>query len=287
MKKIVVGCGLVFVSVLAAVVVSNRHTSTAVIITDKNLPSYIALGDSVAAGVGLANYSDSSACDRTDQSYPKLVAVKLHYKLTSLACSGATTTNGLNGSQAVNRLAVPAQLTEALKINKPKLITITIGANDAQWTSYIQKCYTATCGSAADTQAVEVALSVATDNLSNALNQIKLAFPTKPPTVLVTGYYKLFPVQPTAGNCTETTNIDEAEISWIKQLQDTIDSRLQTTAKQYDFVQFVSLSFSGHELCSADPWVQGLTAKAPFHPTAAGQAAIADQVIKNLKSGRK
>ena len=39
--------------------------------------------------------------------------------------------------------------------------------------------------------------------------------------------------------------------------------------------------FTGHELCSPLPYVQGLGAAAPFHPTAAGQLAIAlaDQAV--------
>jgi hypothetical protein len=33
--------------------------------------------------------------------------------------------------------------------------------------------------------------------------------------------------------------------------------------------------FTGHELCTPQPYVQGLGAAAPFHPTALGQLAIA------------
>lgn len=33
--------------------------------------------------------------------------------------------------------------------------------------------------------------------------------------------------------------------------------------------------FTGHQLCDAEPYVQGLKASAPFHPTAAGELAIA------------
>ena len=34
-------------------------------------------------------------------------------------------------------------------------------------------------------------------------------------------------------------------------------------------------SFTGHELCTADPYVQGPGDPAPLHPTAAGELAIA------------
>jgi len=37
----------------------------------------------------------------------------------------------------------------------------------------------------------------------------------------------------------------------------------------------VDPSFLGHELCSAQSFVQGLSAAAPLHPNAAGELAIA------------
>jgi hypothetical protein len=33
--------------------------------------------------------------------------------------------------------------------------------------------------------------------------------------------------------------------------------------------------FTGHELCTSDPWVQGPTDPAPMHPNASGELAIA------------
>jgi hypothetical protein len=33
--------------------------------------------------------------------------------------------------------------------------------------------------------------------------------------------------------------------------------------------------FDGHELCTSQPYVQGLRDNAPLHPTAAGELAIA------------
>lgn len=59
--------------------------------------SYVALGDSVAAGVGIGDYTDASACNRTNKSYPVQYAQSQSLKLTSLACSGATLTAGILG----------------------------------------------------------------------------------------------------------------------------------------------------------------------------------------------
>jgi hypothetical protein len=45
-------------------------------------------------------------------------------------------------------------------------------------------------------------------------------------------------------------------------------------AQTFDF-QAIPPSFTGHELCTADPYVQGPNDRAPLHPTAAGELAIA------------
>jgi lysophospholipase L1-like esterase len=245
--------------------------------------TYIALGDSVAAGVGLKDYSDSSACDRTRQSYPEVLAKALNYRLTHVACSGAKTTEGLIGRQTVNNLALPPQIEALQSDNRPDLVTITIGANDANWTTYLTKCYTAVCGSQADTDGVAAGVVQAATNLDRALRQIQSTYPSETPRVVVTGYYRLFPDTPASSSaCTELSGIEPAELAWIRQLQDTIDDALRATAAKYAFARFVPVDFGGHELCTDDPWIQGIGAKAPYHPTEAGQAAIARQIRSAL-----
>ncbi|TAH32876.1 SGNH/GDSL hydrolase family protein [Candidatus Saccharibacteria bacterium] len=244
--------------------------------------TYVALGDSVAAGVGLDEYADSSACNRTTQAYPTVVAAKLHYKLQSVACGGATTQNGLMGPQDVNQLMVPPQIKAATTGSKPQLITLTIGANDADWTTFLQKCYVATCGSSSDTDAVTAGVASAVSNIRLALDQIHSTYPTETPRVVITGYYQLFPTSPSA-NCAELTGIDSAELAWIATLQSSVNTALQSVAVDYSFVRYVPISFAGHELCTSTPWIQGLGAKAAYHPTAAGQAAMADQIVQALK----
>jgi lysophospholipase L1-like esterase len=285
MKKYIIGVSL---SILAVIVVAILWPSGSDRQSTSNTPkgTYIALGDSVPAGVGLRDYSDSSACDRTEQAYPNLVADKLGYTLESVACSGATTQNGLLGSQDVNQLAVRPQLDVVLGTKKPNLISITIGANDANWTTAIQKCYAGVCGSDADTIAAQAGITSAAANLGQALGQVKSRYPTRTPAVVVTGYYKLFPVDmPTS--CTDLRGIGSSELAWIRQLQDSIDGALQGVAARYDFVTFVPVGFMNHELCTSDPWIQGLGSKAPYHPTDTGQAAIANQIVNALAAKRK
>ena len=286
MRKVLIVVGVIIaVTAFGSAIMPAKNTSRQTVVT-ANQGKYLALGDSVAAGVGLSDYSDASACDRTNQAYPFLVATKQHYNLTSVACSGAATEAGLNGSQTVNQLAESAQLDSLLSGERPELITITIGANDAHWISYIQKCYTSSCGSEADTVVVQQSINGAASNLASALTQIKAKYPTQPPRVLLTGYYKLFSPQPAADGCTELTGIDATELKSIAQLQASIDTAVQSSAAQYPFTTYVPINFTGHELCTDNPWIQGLTAKAPYHPTDSGQQAIAQQLIAVLKGKR-
>ena len=242
---------------------------------------YVAMGDSVAAGVGLKNDSDSSACDRTNQSYPNLVASTLHYKLQNIACSGATLPSGILGTQAVNDLQVVPQAQQLFSGSKPSLVSITIGANDAHWTDILAKCYTTTCGTADDTAAVTASLQTVSTNLQTFLAQVKAKYPVNPPQVIVTGYHQVFPTTPIA-NCTDLTGIDTGELAWGRQLQTNISNSLEQATAGFSFAHFVPITFTGHELCTANPWVQGLLDKEPYHPTAAGQAEFAADIVKAL-----
>ena len=245
--------------------------------------NYIAFGDSVAAGVGLNDYSDSSACDRTKQAYPNIIANKLGFALQNQACSGASTQAGLVNSQNVNNSLLPPQINSIDVDTKPRLLTVTIGANDANWTDFIQKCYTQNCGSSSDTLAITVKLATAASNLDAALARVAARYPDATPTTAITGYYKLFSGK-ISPSCAELTGIDKNELTWIKQLQGDVDSMLKTVSAKYNFASYVPIDFTNHELCSQDSGIQGINDKAPFHPTQKGQEEIAKQVISVLKT---
>ncbi len=275
MKRLFVALGIgtaVLISALA-ITLSNDHKTMAPAVTQ----SYVALGDSVAAGVGLGNYVDASACNRTNAAYPVLLARKQSLRLTSFACSGATLGAGILGEQSVNRLAVPSQLTQLESEPRPDLITITIGANDARWTELLAQCYGAMCESASQGLATADSLKLVQQNLHGALTKINNVYQNSPPKVVLTGYYQVFPArQP--DRCLDLTGIDAQELVLGRELQAGISQVIKRTAEQFSFATYVPIDFSGHEMCSENPWVQGLSDKQPYHPTADGQAAIAKQI---------
>lgn len=239
---------------------------------------YYALGDSVAAGVGLETASDPSACGRTNQAYPNMVRDSLALNMTSIACSGASMPEGLTGKQNVNGAFIDPQLDVMFLKPKPKLITISIGANDIDWVSFITKCFTDVCGTEADTSTLTASIQTVGINLAAILDRIQQKYGrVTPPRVLVTGYYQVFPAN--GGSCPDMTNITTDEVNWVRGQDTSINTAIQGAVSGHSFAKYVDIDFTGHELCTDTSWVQALNGVKPFHPTDEGQQAIAAAVV--------
>src|SRR5262249_9218810 len=92
---------------------------------------YVALGDSYASGVGTGYYdSGSGDCKRSPADYPALwAAAHADYTLKDVSCSGATIAD------------VRDKQLSALGTGTD-LVTLTVGGNDAQFSSVVQACLT-------------------------------------------------------------------------------------------------------------------------------------------------
>lgn len=230
---------------------------------------YAALGDSVAAGIGLKTPSDTDTrCGRTKQAYANSIARKHRLELAHIACSGATV-GDLFTKQSVSGPNIAPQLDAAFAKGTPRLITITAGANDAHWSEFVKKCYAMACGTSADTKAANAFLSVLQYKLYYMFYSIQARSSGTPPPVVLTGYYN-----PLSNACT-STSLTASEITWLSAEAKALNATIRNATKQFSFATYVPVDFSGHDICSASPWVQGPTAPAPFHPTASGQKAIA------------
>ena len=91
---------------------------------------YVALGDSYSSGVGAGNYySSSGSCKRSASAYPvRWADSNSPASFTSVACSGATTSDVLSGQVS----ALSARTT---------LVSITIGGNDAGFPAFWRRAY--------------------------------------------------------------------------------------------------------------------------------------------------
>jgi lysophospholipase L1-like esterase len=243
---------------------------------------YVAMGDSVAAGAGLPPLAGATSqdelCDRSSEAYPYLIADSLQTTVVQLSCSGAKVDEGIYGTQVRSGVRVPAQLPIAFSNGTPDLMTFTIGANDIRWTQFIRQCYITRCGFAVDSARTKIYRADLRIELTRMLNQINSRSAGNPPRVLISGYYS--PIAST--ECLPSNRITTAESAWLSDQTVRMNQAINSVIPLFSFAEFVPLDFTGHELCSADPWVQGLEAAAPIHPTADGQAAIAQSFLGAL-----
>ncbi len=283
MRVLLFGGALLLLGAIGGVYVWHARSNSANTTQEvtANVGSYAALGDSVAAGDGLAKYVDASACDRTTTSYPELIAKQAHYDLQFIACSGASSQVGILEGQEVNKLTLEPQIKQLTTLaTKPTLITMTIGANDMSWLQIFGACYTATCGTPAETALVSTRLAGLKTNLTNAFDTLQNDYTKSngtPPKVMITGYYQ--PFAATVQSCSEMKDFDANELAWARSKVDDLNTTIKDVANNYSFATYVPVDFTGHELCTEDAWVQDFQAKAAFHPTDDGQQAIAKAII--------
>lgn len=230
---------------------------------------YAALGDSVAAGIGLPTTTGTDPrCGTTKQAYAYSIAKTTKLSLVHAACSGATV-GDLFTKQRLSGPNIAPQLDAAFAKGTPRLITITAGANDAHWSEFVKKCYAMTCGTANDTQAANSFLTALQWKLYYMFYSIQSRSNGTPPPVVLTGYYN-----PLSSRCT-SAQLTAGEITWLTGEAKALNQTIRNVTKQFSFATFVPIDFTGHDVCSSTPWVQGPHDPAPFHPTADGQKAMA------------
>jgi len=236
-----------FVSAAALMTPAAAHTAA---------PAYVALGDSVASGVGAPPYLDPD-CARSANGYPALLASVLPHQpaFRSAACAGATTADILS-----------SQLSSVDR--QTRLVTVTIGGNDLDWDVRVAACLQ---GTDADcTTAVDQAKAFATGPLRARLDAVYRAVRTRAPRaeIVATGYARFFEATP------ECAAVPPAGPVKRKALNDAVDVLNGVIARQAHRAgaRFTDVQprFTGHGLCGADPWIVPPTEAGAFHPTAAG-----------------
>jgi hypothetical protein len=235
----------------------------------------VVIGDSTAAAIGNPRPRKATpldiACGRSSESYAADLAMVNTWKVLNLACSGATVQNGLLGAQVLGSGQVaPPQLGEAQQATHAKVIVVSVGADDVQWSIMTRLC---------------VASTVCNDKVSNAFfNQLMgdftrsyyellgdLAALPGAPAVLVNQYYS--PFGPDL-SCLSQYGITPAKEKVLASRLAQLNTVLAQGAQTFGF-GVTEPQFAGHELCTANPYVQGPDDRAPLHPTAAGELAIA------------
>jgi lysophospholipase L1-like esterase len=234
----------------------------------------VVLGDSTAAGAGLASLPGSSAaaraCGRSADSYAADLSAANDWKVLNLACDGATISHGLLGPQTHYGHRLPPQLAVAERARRASVVIVSIGADDLAWAANVRYCaVTSHCNDRATTAYFQQQLASFSKNYLDLLG--KLAALPAHPQVIINRYYDPFGSQP---GCLRPDGLTEANLQVLTSRLATLNDVLAKGAAEFGFPA-PQPDFSGHELCTPQPYVQGPRDAAPFHPTALGQLAIA------------
>jgi lysophospholipase L1-like esterase len=222
--------------------------------------NYVALGDSYSSGLGAGDYiSSSGSCDRSTLAYPEQWAdANSPASFVSAACSGATTADVLDSQVS----ALSASTT---------LVSITIGGNDAGFSSVMETCVlspTSSCLNAVTAAEAFVANQLPA-RLDTTLQTIRADAPSA--KVVVLGYPDLYDLSE-SGSC---IGLSTADRTALNQGADALDGALQTAAlANNDTFADVRGQFAGHEICDSDDWLRSVdifAISSSYHPTAAGQ----------------
>ncbi len=234
----------------------------------------VVLGDSTAAAAGLPPVAHPSAadraCGRSTQSYALDLAGAQGWQALNLACDSATVPNGLLGPQQINGQQIPAQIAAARRVQRPSVVIVSVGADDLQWAAILEVCAASTqCDSRASNAYFQQRLAQFSTDYLQLL--IQLGNLPGHPRIIINRYYDPFGSNV---SCITQRGLTAAKVKTIQTWLAALNQVLAKGAAQFGYLS-PQPSFAGHTLCSALPYVQGLSDSAPFHPTALGQLQIA------------
>src|SRR4051794_5516782 len=236
-------------------------------------PSYVALGDSYSSGVGTRTYlPDGTSCQRSVYAFPSLIAAAKGYTLNLRACSGAKVSD------------VTATQLSALTAST-SYVTISVGGNDAGFTSVITTCaepaWLSDCSGA-----VRKAQGYITTTLPGTLATLYAAIRTRAPQakVVVVGYPRLF----NGEDCNALTWFSPSDESQLNATADLMNRTLAAAAaaKGFAFANPTG-AFVGHAVCGAPEWLNGLSnpISESYHPTRTGHASGYTPLVGSLLTG--
>ena len=192
------------------------------------------------------------------------------WRVLNLACDGATISHGLLGPQEHDGQLLPPQFAEAERAVRLSAVIVSVGADDLNWAAEVRYCsVTPRCNDRATTAYFQQQLASFSKDYLDLLSRLA-ALPTHP-QVIINQYYDPFGPEP---GCLSRAGLSAANLQTLTSRLATLNAVLADGAAQFDFSS-PQPDFTGHQLCTPQPYVQGLNAAAPFHPTVLGQLAIA------------
>jgi lysophospholipase L1-like esterase len=251
---------------------------------------YVALGDSYAAGYGLAPKTGKpvAGCLQSSIDYPHLVAKALQLRLADVTCGGAVTANLVSTPQKIGSAAAPPQSS---KLNaSTRVVTITIGGNDLGFVNAMKSCVALTahgpilatgrlsCRATFVTSGVDSLARRISDTVDARLASAFAAVRANAPNakVFVIGYLAVMPdaAHTPAKGCFAgsftggLTSLDlnnaypytNTDVAYLHSIEVALDNATRVAATHAGFHYISDLAASeAHTPCGATPWVKGVT----------------------------
>lgn len=245
-----------------------------------SIRNVVVVGDSTAAGQGnsplVGGTADDKACHRSQDSFAVDLASTDERTVTNLACSGATIRSGLLGPQDVGSRTELPQL-DAPAVGRADVVIVSIGANDLHWADILRLCAVSSdCSNPAEEAYFQQQLSGFSSDYLQLISQLQLL--PRHPFVVVNQYY-----DPFSGDvaCLSGKGMTKDKKAALEVDLDAMNKILASGAEAAGFAT-AAPDFTGHGVCGDQPYVQGVDAPAPFHPTPSGELAIALAVERAL-----
>jgi len=252
---------------------------------------FVALGDSYTAAPLVPPTGTSTICLRSGVNYPALLADAMPgTALTDVSCSGARTTN-TTSPQVGQFGSVPPQF-DALKPTTD-LVTIGLGGNDdGLFATTLGKCTQlaprdptgSPCGDAANQHpgTVEATFQHIRTNLAGVVAGVRERSPEA--RIIVVGYPQIIPASGTCDLLPLATGDYPVARAVNEGLAESVRLGAQDAGAEYLDLWDPS---EGHDICSADPWINGRVTSADkalaYHPLAVEQQAVADLLLTQIQ----
>lgn len=251
---------------------------------------YVALGDSFTAAPYVPVTGLAEGCFRSSGNYPNLVAREIGATLVDVSCGGART-DDLVGRQsfAFTDNTIPPQLSAVTPA--AELVTLGIGGNDNDlFNTLVHECTRiagrpgTTCEDLVTTRQGEVNRTVSHigRRVTRALRLVRRTAPEA--TVVLVGYPRLVDK---GDGCAEMP-LTGRDRRFLAEVEAGLRKQMAAAARRTD-AEFVDMheASRGHEICSDDPWVNGIRTDEnralAFHPFAEQQQAVAERIVDLLR----
>lgn len=273
---------------LAAVVALTLSAATAI---GARAATYVALGDSYAAGPLIPNPVLPLGCLKSSNNYPRLAAPGIGLTLRDATCSGATTVHMTNPQNVDPDGPNPPQLNSVDATTT--VVSLTIGGNDIGFSEVAQSCITVNPFShpcldkynSGGVDQLKARIEATAPKVAAVLQGIKARAPSA--KIYVVNYPAIFPE--TGFGCWPQMPLGFQDVPYLRSTQKRLNSMLatQATANGATVVDWYGASI-GHDACkgSSTRWVEPLvpgSSAAPIHPNKAGMVGGANALLAAVK----